>query len=62
MVGFEHFDKSVCGLSKEGFPGDPLVEAPDGHPLTHAILDRLGLIKQAEENSPGKPSLFMQNL
>jgi hypothetical protein len=34
MVGFEHFDKSVCGLS-----------------LTHAILDRLGLIKQAEENA-----------
>lgn len=38
-------------INKEGFPGDPLVEAPDGHPLTHAILDRLGLIKQAEENA-----------
>ena len=37
-------------LNKEGFPGEPLVEAPDGFPLTHAILDRLGLIKQAEEN------------
>ncbi|KAL4909791.1 hypothetical protein BDW74DRAFT_44082 [Aspergillus multicolor] len=37
--------------SKEGFPGEPLVETPDGYPLTHAILDRLGLIKQAEESS-----------
>ncbi|KAL3463268.1 hypothetical protein BJX64DRAFT_126435 [Aspergillus heterothallicus] len=37
--------------NKEGFPGDPLVEASDGYPLTHAILDRLGLIKQAEDNS-----------
>ncbi|KAL2871955.1 Zn(II)2Cys6 transcription factor domain-containing protein [Aspergillus lucknowensis] len=38
-------------MSKEGFPGEPLVEASDGYPLTHAILDRLGLIKQAEDNS-----------
>lgn len=37
--------------NKEGFPGEPLVESPDGYPLTHAILDRLGLIKQAEENT-----------
>ncbi|KAI9369593.1 hypothetical protein BJX61DRAFT_536312 [Aspergillus egyptiacus] len=37
--------------NKEGFPGEPLVEASDGYPLTHAILDRLGLIKQAEDNS-----------
>ena len=29
----------------------PLQDAPDGYPLTHAILDRLGLIKQAEENA-----------
>jgi hypothetical protein len=38
-------------INKEDFPGEPLTEAPDGHPLTHAILDRLGLIKQAEENA-----------
>ncbi|KAJ5704018.1 hypothetical protein N7493_011156 [Penicillium malachiteum] len=38
-------------INNEGFPGDPLEEAPDGHPLTHAILDRLGLIKQAEETA-----------
>jgi hypothetical protein len=38
-------------INNEGFPGDPLAEAPDGHPLTHAILDRLGLIKQAEETA-----------
>jgi hypothetical protein len=38
-------------ITNEPFPGDPLAEAPDGHPLTHAILDRLGLIKQAEENA-----------
>ena len=38
-------------INNEGFPGEPLAEAPDGHPLTHAILDRLGLIKQAEENA-----------
>ncbi|KAJ5091314.1 hypothetical protein NUU61_006184 [Penicillium alfredii] len=38
-------------INNEGFPGEPLAEAPDGYPLTHAILDRLGLIKQAEENA-----------
>lgn len=38
-------------INNEGFPGEPLAEAPDGHPLTHTILDRLGLIKQAEENA-----------
>ncbi|KAJ5641964.1 hypothetical protein N7490_005964 [Penicillium lividum] len=38
-------------ITNEGFPGEPLEEAPDGHPLTHAILDRLGLITQAEENA-----------
>ncbi|CEO59169.1 hypothetical protein PMG11_03854 [Penicillium brasilianum] len=38
-------------IDKEDFPGEPLAEAPDGHPLTHAILDRLGLIKQAEDNA-----------
>ncbi|KAL4934385.1 Zn(II)2Cys6 transcription factor domain-containing protein [Aspergillus undulatus] len=37
--------------SKEGFPGDPLVETSDGYPLTHAILDRLGLIKHAEDTT-----------
>ncbi|KAL5335347.1 hypothetical protein BJX70DRAFT_326628 [Aspergillus crustosus] len=37
--------------SKEGFPGEPLVVASDGYPLTHAILDRLGLIKQEEDSS-----------
>lgn len=37
--------------NNEGFPGEPLAEGPDGYPLIHAILDRLGLIKQAEENS-----------
>ncbi|RAH75837.1 hypothetical protein BO86DRAFT_374080 [Aspergillus japonicus CBS 114.51] len=38
-------------VNKEDFPGEPLQDAPDGYPLTHAILDRLGLIKQAEENA-----------
>ncbi|KAL4917820.1 hypothetical protein BDW62DRAFT_75270 [Aspergillus aurantiobrunneus] len=37
--------------NKEGFPGEPLAETSDGYPLTHAILDRLGLIKQAEDTS-----------
>ncbi|KAL2818314.1 hypothetical protein BJX63DRAFT_70535 [Aspergillus granulosus] len=37
--------------TKEGFPGEPLVESSDGYPLTHAILDRLGLIKLAENSS-----------
>lgn len=36
--------------NNEGFPGEPLAEGSDGYPLTHTILDRLGLIKQAEEN------------
>ncbi|BAE56183.1 unnamed protein product [Aspergillus oryzae RIB40] len=38
-------------IREDGFPGEPLTESPDGYPLTHAILDRLGLIKQAEENA-----------
>lgn len=37
--------------NNEGFPGEPLAEGPDGYPLIHEILDRLGLIKQAEETS-----------
>lgn len=37
-------------VKNEGFPGEPLAGNADGYPLTHAILDRLGLIKQAEEN------------
>ncbi|PYI00436.1 C6 transcription factor [Aspergillus sclerotiicarbonarius CBS 121057] len=48
-------------LDKEGFPGEPLVEVSDGHPLTHAILDRLGLIKQAEEN-PDEPEEDSEDL
>lgn len=48
-------------VNKEGFPGEPLVEAADGHPLTHAILDRLGLIKQAEEN-PDDPDEDTEDL
>ena len=40
-------------INKEGFPGEPLAEGADGYPLTHTILDRLGLIKQAEENPDG---------
>lgn len=48
-------------VDKEGFPGEPLVETADGHPLTHAILDRLGLIKQAEEN-PDEPDLDTDDL
>ncbi|KAE8349402.1 hypothetical protein BDV28DRAFT_141284 [Aspergillus coremiiformis] len=51
-------------LNKDGFPGDPLTESPDGYPLTHAILDRLGLIKQAEENAeePDEDSEDLQYL
>jgi hypothetical protein len=48
--------------SKEGFPGEPLVETSDGYPLTHAILDRLGLIKQAEDSSQGAPSEETEDL
>ncbi|KAL1994025.1 hypothetical protein VTN49DRAFT_2694 [Thermomyces lanuginosus] len=35
-------------VNGEGFPGSPLEVSPHGQPGTHAILDRLGLIKQAE--------------
>ncbi|EDN05818.1 predicted protein [Histoplasma mississippiense (nom. inval.)] len=35
-------------VNNECFPGDP-IDLVDGNPCTHAILDRLGLIKQAEE-------------
>ncbi|OJJ34940.1 hypothetical protein ASPWEDRAFT_171771 [Aspergillus wentii DTO 134E9] len=48
-------------VNKEGFPGEPLAEGADGHPLTHAILDRLGLIKQAEEN-PDEPDEETEDL
>jgi hypothetical protein len=48
-------------VNNEGFPGEPLEEGPDGHPLTHAILDRLGLIKQAEEN-PDEPEEESEDL
>lgn len=36
-------------VRREGFPGSPLQETIQGYPGTHAILDRLGLIKHAEE-------------
>lgn len=36
-------------INMEGFPGAPLEESANGHPATHAILSRLGLIKHAEE-------------
>lgn len=36
-------------VTGEGFPGSPLQESTQGLPGTHAILDRLGLIKHAEE-------------
>ncbi|KAL3436659.1 hypothetical protein BDV09DRAFT_184112 [Aspergillus tetrazonus] len=48
--------------SKEGFPGEPLVETSDGYPLTHTILDRLGLIKQAEDSSQGARSEETEDL
>ncbi|KAF9884670.1 hypothetical protein FE257_001363 [Aspergillus nanangensis] len=48
-------------VNKEGFPGEPLAESPDGYPLTHAMLDRLGLIKQAEEN-PEEPEEASEDL
>lgn len=36
-------------VSREGLPGSPLEDQVHGRPGTHAILDRLGLIKHAEE-------------
>lgn len=36
-------------VTREGFPGSPLQESVQGYPGTHEILDRLGLIKHAEE-------------
>ena len=35
-------------INNKCFPGEP-IDVVDGYPLTHAILDRLGLIKQAEK-------------
>ncbi|KAK2768370.1 hypothetical protein FQN54_000224 [Arachnomyces sp. PD_36] len=37
-------------INNEGFPGEPL-DTVDGYPLTHAILDRLGLIKLGESTT-----------
>lgn len=39
-------------VNNKCFPGEP-IDVVDGYPLTHAILDRMGLIKQAE-NEPEK--------
>ena len=43
------------------FPGDPLQMTADGHPLTHDILDRMGIIRQAEE-SPEDPNEESEDL
>ncbi|KMP07483.1 hypothetical protein CIHG_00343 [Coccidioides immitis H538.4] len=37
-------------INNKCFPGEP-IDVVDGYPLTHAILDRLGLIKEAEEST-----------
>ncbi|EEP82263.1 conserved hypothetical protein [Uncinocarpus reesii 1704] len=37
-------------IDNKCFPGEP-IDVVDGYPLTHAILDRLGLIKEAEETT-----------
>ncbi|WEW54834.1 hypothetical protein PRK78_000259 [Emydomyces testavorans] len=37
-------------INNKCFPGEP-IDSVDGYPLTHAILDRLGLIKEAEEST-----------
>lgn len=50
-------------VNNEGFPGEPLAESANGHPLTHEILDRLGLIRQAEEtDEPDEESEDLQYL
>lgn len=36
-------------INNKCFPGEP-IDTADGYPLIHSILDRLGLIKEAEEN------------
>ncbi|KKZ66442.1 hypothetical protein EMCG_07834 [[Emmonsia] crescens] len=38
-------------LDGEGWPGDPLKESGNGHPLTHDILERLGALKQEGHSS-----------
>lgn len=50
----------IC-VDNNCFPGEPLQTTADGHPLTHDILDRMGLIKQAEE-SPEDPSEEFEDL
>jgi len=35
----------------ESWPGQPLREAPGGHPLTHDILERLDLLHPSSDNS-----------
>ena len=50
-------------VNNEGFPGEPLAESANGHPVTHEILDRLGLIRQAEEtDDPDEDSEDLQYL
>jgi hypothetical protein len=46
---YTHCIKNKC------FPGEP-IDVVDGNPLTHAILDRLGLIKQAENEAKNPDS------
>nr|AUD11413.1 Zn2Cys6 transcriptional regulatory protein [Talaromyces pinophilus] len=48
-------------VRREGFPGSPLQESIQGYPGTHAILDRLGLIKHAEK-AVEDPQLVLADL
>ncbi|KAF2144734.1 uncharacterized protein K452DRAFT_285054 [Aplosporella prunicola CBS 121167] len=46
----------------EGWPGSPLAEHPGGHPLTHDILQRLGLLQQNSEQFEEDPTRLEKRL
>jgi hypothetical protein len=45
-------------VDNEGWPGTPLHEQTEGHPLTHDILDRLNVLHMTED----KPESFEEDL
>ncbi|OJD14670.1 hypothetical protein ACJ73_09056 [Blastomyces percursus] len=52
VAGLQSLYKMI--LDGKEWPGDPLKESGNGHPLTHDILERLGALKQ-EGNSGDEP-------
>src|ERR1700761_2112342 len=49
-------------LDGESWPGSPISESRDGNPLTHEILERLGVLTDASEQSGADSPVFEEDL